>query len=152
MQLFRISKVPHHRDLSGTGAKMFGGRWNSEGVPVLYTAENRSLAALETMVHTPMKLLHSLPFRLITVYIPDSFKIDSVSTVQLPEKWFEYPAPPQLAAIGDAWQRSLRTEVLRVPSVIMPGEFNYLINPEHPRAKEAFVTTVDPWLPDERFR
>lgn len=114
----------------GEGARLFGGRWNSPGVPVVYVASTRSLAALEMAVHLDRStLLASF------VVIPCEFEERLVTTVDrgaLPAHWRRDPPPPKLAAIGDAWVKQARSAVLAVPSAIIEEETNFLVNPTHP--------------------
>lgn len=114
---------------SGEGAKVAGGRWNSRGHPVVYTAGSASLAMLEMLVHLQKPALletyciHDLKF--------DDRWVQPVAMSDLPADWQAYPAPLATQRIGDDWISSATTAVLRVPSVINPLEWNYLINPMH---------------------
>ena len=119
-----------NKAFSGDGARLFGGRWNSKGLAVIYTAGSLALASIEMVVNLPSpKLLEAF------VRIPVNFDADLVE-ILLPEKyprdWQHRPISPETKAIGDRWIKQLRSPVLRVPSVIVPEEFNYLINPAHP--------------------
>lgn len=117
------------RAFDGEGARRFGGRWTSPGVRVVYAASTRSLAVLEIAVHLDRSaLLASF------VLIPCGFDerlVTAVSRKALPERWRRDPAPPELAAFGDAWVREMRSAVLAVPSAIVDGETNFLLNPAH---------------------
>lgn len=117
------------RAFDGEGARVWGGRWHSAGHVVVYTAASTSLGLLEKMVHTEEGLL---PFY---VTIPVTFDADLVELVEppkLPANWRSLPAPHELQQIGDAWVDSLRSCILEVPSVIVPHESNYILNPGHP--------------------
>jgi len=132
---------------SGDGARLFGGRWSSIGVPMVYTADSAALATLEVLVH--VRRMSVLPSY---VLISCSFDEKLVANVtELPPNWREYPAPPQLQAIGDKWVRSKRSAVLRVPSVIVPGEHNYLLNPEHPKFRRIVVGKPEKFALDLRL-
>ena len=115
---------------TGEGARIAGGRWNPEGIPVVYTAGSLSLALFEIIVHLEIKrTLHFFKA------IPLSFSPDLVQTVSpgsLPPAWNRTPAPPITKAIGDEWVRQAATPVLCVPSAVVPNELNYLLNPRHP--------------------
>jgi RES domain-containing protein len=114
----------------GEGARLYGGRWNSPGVAVVYVASTRSLAALEMAVHLDRAtLLGSF------VLIPCEFDerlVTAVEPASLPAEWRANPPPSELAAIGDKWVKELRSAVLAPPSAIIDGETNFLLNPAHP--------------------
>lgn len=112
----------------GEGARRAGGRFNSIGTPVVYVAESLALAMLEVAVHLPS--YRSLFER---VAIPVRLDERHVADVgELPDGWNATPIPPIVQVVGDRWQRSGRSLVLRAPSVIVPRAFNYVINPAHP--------------------
>ena len=114
----------------GEGARLFGGRWNTKGTPLVYTAGSQALAVLEMLVHlkSPDLLRH---YRLIPVTFDESL-IRPIKLQSLPSNWRRRPAPLAVRRIGDEWAATGRSVVLRVPSVIVPDEFNYLINPRPP--------------------
>jgi|JI10StandDraft_1071094.scaffolds.fasta_scaffold750603_2 RES domain-containing protein len=141
MLVYRITKLSYLTDLSGTGARLYGGRWNSEGVAVLYTASSFSLALLETMAHTA---LDNIPqdFGYLAIDCPEPGPGKSVLSMgvnDLPEDWQSYPAPFRLQEIGDRWAKSGEHLYLRVPSVIVALEDNWLLNPMHPAFAEVRV-------------
>jgi RES domain-containing protein len=115
---------------SGEGAFLYGGRWNSPGTRMVYTAGSQSLAALEMLVHTgDANDLVALKFVAIPVEIDEALIAEAG---KLPRNWAVYPAPPATAKLGDAWIQSGRSCVLRVPSAVIRAEWNYLLNPAHP--------------------
>jgi len=128
---WRIVKHRHRRvAFTGEGARRYGGRWNSKGVSVVYLAQSQSLAALEMLVH-----LDSGELLKYYVAIPATFDARLVSHVDassLRKNWRAYPAPKRLQKIGDAWVSAGKSAVLRIPSVIVPSESNFLLNPDHP--------------------
>ncbi len=129
MLVFRITAKKYAGDLSGYGAAMFGGRWNKKGMPVLYTGENKEIALLETIVHTPPLLIPELD--ILTLEIPD----DSITTIEvknLPKNWNSYPAPVILSEIGEMWFKERKTIALKVPSSIIHSSHNYILNCIHP--------------------
>ncbi len=131
MEVFRIVQELYAGDLSGNGAKLFGGRWNSVGVPALYTSFSRSLALLETLAHTPSKMLGSKIYNLVTIDVPDNIFIDEITEPVLPPGWDE-PAIHRFTQItGDRFLKEKKGMILSVPSVILPEERNYLLNPLH---------------------
>ena len=128
MKVFRISKCDFIDDLSGTGAALYGGRWNSKGTYILYTAASASLALLETIVHTSS--FPKVDFCILELEIPEN-KILEMKVHQLPPDWKKFPSPSQLKKTGDNFCKDRKFLALKIPSVILPEEYNYLINPEH---------------------
>ncbi|MGE5663263.1 MAG: RES family NAD+ phosphorylase [Deltaproteobacteria bacterium] len=123
----------------GEGARRQAGRWNSEGTPVVYAASAVSLAALELLVHADVE---DMPpgYVVIPVDIPQSVRIESVEISTLPRRWRDNgPYPRQCQTLGDAWIASKRTAVLTVPSVVVPMERNYLLNPAHPDFRKLVI-------------
>lgn len=133
----------------GEGAKLFGGRWNSKGTAVVYLADSMSLAILEVMVHLEnyKALQHYVCYE---VSFDASFLL-TITDEDLPSNWQEYPAPIDTANIGDQWVKENASVLLSVPSVIVPNERNYMINVNHPKAKQA--TRIEPikFAPDSRL-
>ena len=115
---------------SGEGARLYGGRWGSVGVPIVYTAGSYSLALLETLVRMNKRR------RLSTYYaVPATFNdglVERLEEEALPENWKAYPEPEGTRRLGDGWVASGRSVALSVPSVVVPKERNYLLNPRHP--------------------
>ena len=128
---WRMTKRKHARTaFSGEGARQFGGRWNHPGVPMVYAAETRSLAALEILVHLgSAELLEK--YVLFEVGIDEAL-ITRVEADKLPKNWKANPPPEKLRALGDEWILSVSSVVLQVPSALIPGESNFLLNPRHP--------------------
>ena len=150
MVVYRIVKSANAHDLSGTGPRLYGGRWNPKGVSVIYTSESRALAALEFYVHLSRTVI--LPgLSVVSIEIPDSVSRKEIAAADLPKDWRTYPAPPELPAIGAEWVRSRVTLLLFVPSAIMPPERNVLINPLHPEMKEVQITGIEEYALDQRL-
>ena len=114
----------------GEGARIAGGRWNSVGNPVVYTAATTSLGLLELLVHSSKTRL--LPFYLVIPAIFDERRVEKVDRAQFPKDWRSYPLPRGTQEIGDQWLASGRSCILEVPSVIVPHESNFMLNPNHP--------------------
>lgn len=131
MKAWRITKRKHAGTaFSGEGARLYGGRWNRPGVPIVYVAESQSLAVLEMLVHLDAPaLLEKYVF--LEVDLAASLVID-LDRSSLPKNWQSDPVPEAIQAIGDRWVFSGDSTVLRVPSVLVPGESNFLLNPRHP--------------------
>ncbi len=139
-------------DLSGTGAKLSGGRWNDIGVAIVYAAESRALACLETIVHLNAG---GLPFNryLVEIVVPDAVwaaaRIADPGT--LPVGWDAEPAGSVSVAIGTEWVASRSSALYLVPSVIVPEERNALINPAHPDAATIIARKLRKWIYDPRL-
>ena len=113
----------------GEGARLFGGRWNSPGHAVVYTAQSLALAALEILVHVDSdKLLQDYFAIPVTV---DPQLITQVDKSALPNNWRAYPASKATRTIGDEWISEGVLPVLQVPSAVIPPEFDFLLNPSH---------------------
>ena len=149
LEAWRIVKEKHAATaFYGEGAAKAGGRWNSRGVLVVYTSGTRSLAALETLVHlNPPLVFKYVAFRLEF----DDALVEQVSLKKLPLDWQAEPPPPSTKAIGDAWVRAARSAVLVLPSVIIPGESNYLLNPAHPDFKRISIGKPERFALDPRL-
>lgn len=148
---WRIVKKQHQKDaFSGKGARSYGGRWNPVGIPLIYTAESISLAALEMVVHlTGQKLLQES-----FVTIPITFDPSHLQTFdrrKLPKDWASLPPPASTQAIGLNWINGLGSAVLKVPSTIIPEEHHYLINPDHPDFRKMTIGTPERFLFDPRL-
>lgn len=114
----------------GEGARLYGGRWNSPGVPAVYLAESRALAALEILVHAPREALR-LNWIVIELEVPDSL-IDRVPASKLPGSWRLQPSSQQAQAFGTRWLRDFRNLALLLPSIVIPEENSLLLNPKDP--------------------
>jgi len=130
---WRIVREEHgSAAFDGEGAWRFGGRWNSRGTRMIYTSGTLSLAALETLVH----LNPPVAFKYVAIPVEfDEALLETFATSDLPADWNEEPPPPSTAEIGDRWVNESRSPVLELPSVIIPAEPNYLLNPAHPEFK-----------------
>jgi RES domain-containing protein len=149
MKLYRISKCNFIEDLSGTGAALYGGRWNSKGVYILYTATTLSLAILETIVHLPG--LPKEDFCMIEIEIPTN-SITTITEKQLPSRWNEFPSLSVLKKMGDSFIKKGEFLALKIPSAIVPEEFNYLLNPAHADFKKVKITRKKNLSFDERLK
>lgn len=131
MRLYRIVKTKHLSTAwSGTGAQLYGGRWNPPGKPVVYLATSISLAILEIMVHLQSSLLLQ-SYTLLSIAIPDDMLL-AVDVSQLRDDWKDPSPPDSTQSLGEAWLQAESSVGLRVPSVIVPSEFNVIVNPLHP--------------------
>jgi RES domain-containing protein len=147
---YRIVKLEHHNSIwSGSGARDHGGRWNSKGVSVVYTAQNRSLAALEQLVHlVSPRILNA--FVLADISFEEA-KTQRLKPSDLPSGWNNPIAPATLKTYGDNWIAAGDFLVLAVPSAIIRGEWNYLINPAHPEFSTLAKSNPEPFMYDNRL-
>jgi RES domain-containing protein len=129
VRVWRIASAAHSA-FDGEGARRHGSRWTPRGIPAVFTSATLSLAALERFVHTDSDLEPS-DLLAIPGEIRDDIAIDTVAVETLPADWRRFPAPPVLAEIGDRWFRASSTPVLSVPSVVIPHERNFVLNPTH---------------------
>ena len=130
MKLYRITDCKFITDLSGLGASLTGGRWNSKGVFLLYTSQNISLSQLEVLKHYELSRRHITGKCLITLNVPARSML-TITAANIGRGWRNDPAPKYLQQIGDFFYTQNRYLILKVPSAINPTEYNYLINPRH---------------------
>jgi RES domain-containing protein len=132
MILYRFSRKEHGGDLSGKGAELFGGRWNSKGIPVVYTSQSRSLAITEIIAYTPPGFIPE-GYVLNIIEAPDTTaSLHTIPEVDLPEGWKRYPHGKETKALGDELLKAKKHLLIKVPSALVQGEHNFLINPQHP--------------------
>ncbi len=147
---WRLVKRKHLRSaFDGEGARATGGRWNSAGTPMVYLSQHLSLAVLEILVHLSdtQTLRHYMA-------VPVRFENKHLSTLdarRLPEGWRTSPASQRTKALGDQWVAHQRSAVLKVPSAVIPIEFNYLLNPQHPDFKSIEIEPASPLDLDPRL-
>lgn len=131
MEVFRVSSTKYSKELTASGK---AARWNKDGEFVIYTGETRSLAMLENIVHKSIQT--GLDYETMILSITDSEDIFSRKRISdLPSNWRDISAYSKLQDIGSKWYHSKESLVLQVPSVIVPQEFNYIINANHPEFK-----------------
>ena len=150
MIVYRLSRGKYARDLSGKGAEMYGGRWNSKGTPLIYTSQSRSLTFAEISMHIPLGIIPKDYYQ-VTIRIPDTAGILELREPDFPADWRSNPHSDSTQKIGDQFSVELKKLALRVPSAVVPGDFNYLINPRHPQMKEVTIVDVEPFEFDSRF-
>jgi len=150
MEVFRLSRRKFAEPLSGHGAALRGARWNSMGVEMIYTAQNRSLAMAEVAVHLS---LANLPedFVMMTIEIPDDAEIQEISEQELPPYWNSFPAPESTKRIGDQFILENKSLVLKIPSVVTKGDFNFLINPRHTDFHQVKIKQIEAFPFDQRL-
>ena len=154
MKVYRIEREKYlNTTLQGVGAALNDGyRWNSLNTYFVYTAESRSLAILEVSVH--LDFSEDLPTDrfYVEIEIPDDIEILELSVDELPENWDSKPPILETQFIGDDFVSQKNAAVLKVPSAIIPPEFNYLINPNHPGSAKIKVISKQKLQFDNRFK
>lgn len=130
MEVFRLARKKYPIDLNGKGAAMFGARWNFKGTEIVYIAQNRALAMAEVLVHLS---LSSLPkdFVMITIDIPDAVSIEFLDEKKLQKDWNVFPNSFSTQVLGEDFIKRNEFCVMKVPSAVVKGDFNILINPYH---------------------
>jgi RES domain-containing protein len=132
----------------GEGARLNGGRWNSPGVRMIYASEHKSLAALEILVHVNPR--RPRPYTAFSLQWDDSLS-ERRTVAQLPADWRQSPPGASSAGIGDAWARQSRSAVLAVPSILIPEEWNFLLNPTHPDFRKITIGPPEAFAFDPRL-
>ena len=150
MLAYRIARRSYINDLSGTGASLSGGRWNSKGMAMVYTSSSVSLAMLEVLVHLPLRLVPP-DMCIAEIRVPDELSKIKISISSLPETWKNFPSPDDLKKIGDNWLETMKSSILQVPSAVNPEEYNYLINPHHTDSEKIKVLGIKDFGWDERL-
>jgi RES domain-containing protein len=148
MIVYRFAVEQYKEDISGNGAKLFGGRWNSKGMSVLYTSNHISLSVLELLVHNKNYSSYKDPF-LISISIPDDMIPVLTAVEKLTAGWnskIEYTR-----WIGDQFLSVNSSLVLQVPSSIIPQEHNFLINPRHKDFKKVKIVATELFELDKRL-
>jgi RES domain-containing protein len=140
IEAYRITKQPSAKKaFSGTGARLYGGRWNSVGVEVVYASAHRSLSVLEVLVRMEDDEVGSGAVLIPYLIYPISFDealLEELSATSLPADWASSPPARSTQQIGDDWVLRAGSPVLSVPSVVVPEERNYVLNPNHTRFAE----------------
>jgi RES domain-containing protein len=150
MRLYRIAQTDFAEDLSGEGARLYGGRWNPPGRAMLYTSNSTALAALEILVGFDWDLAPTLS--LVELEVPD-LPLEIISAEDLPDDWCS-PGNPTLRKIGAQWLDGKKTLALQVPSATIPTApdgFNILLNPAHPRFAKIRIRDIFDFQFDTRL-
>ncbi len=135
MKIYRIAKQQYLKDLSGEGARLFGGRWNTRGYSMLYFSETLSLCVLEILVHTDYKFLNK-DFGFLEVEILDELIKPKIKISKLESQWRDNPPSIYTQNFGTTWLKSQKSLAMQVPSAILPIANNILINPKHKNSSE----------------
>ena len=147
MIVFRLSKAQFANDLSGKGAELVGGRWNSRGNAMLYTSQSIALCVTEIAVHVPLGILPK-DFQLVHIEVPDE---DFLELKRLPKDWQTFPHSNSNQMLGDKFLKEQKFFLLYVPYATVQGEFNYLINPRHKNFNQIKILKIESFSFDERL-
>lgn len=149
MIVYRLCRKKYKDDLSGKGAEIAGGRWNSRGVALLYTSANRALCTAEIAVHTPLGIVPK-DYYLLSIDLPKT-KIKELKKEELPKAWKTFPHQKSTKQIGDNFVTENKNLILKVPSAVIQGEYNYLINPNHSKFKMVKIKAFEHFKFDRRL-
>jgi RES domain-containing protein len=148
VEVYRISLARWAGSLTASGN---AARWNSKGKFVIYTASSQALACLENVVHRSGEGLNAL-FKVMIIQVPDELRVEAIDNDDLPGNWFGFAAYPQCQQLGDAWLEKGTSAVLKVPSAVVPLEYNYLLNPAHPDFVRIKLQAVADFVFDPRIK
>jgi len=145
-----VYRIVHQRYAAMLSSPGVAGRWNRAGSMVIYTSFSRSLACLESMVHRSSAEL-SLPYRVMVIEIPDRIAIAEIDVSSITGNWYSPEGVMKCREMGENWLRSNRGGVLKVPSVVVHAEYNYLIHMRHPDFKEIRMVATEGFVFDPRL-
>ncbi len=150
MWVYRIGRTRFAHDLTGEGARLHGGRWNKKLVPCIYTSESRALALLE---YTANVSVDDIPRALsVSIFEIPEDTIFEIPLAKLPGDWSLSPTPASAKAFGSALLMAKEHLVIKIPSAIIPDEFNYLLNPAHPNQNKIEIIEVRDFIYDVRLK
>lgn len=150
MELFRLHNKKYPVELSGIGASKFGARWNSKGTELVYLASSRALAMAEVVVHLNLSNLPS-NFCMLTVYVSDSIGSTEIKNAELHADWNSFPETVVTQKIGDAFVAKKEFGLCKVPSAVVKGDFNYIVNPNHKDFEHIKIIQQDYFPIDSRL-
>ena len=148
MVVYRITLAKYATSIKASGR---AARWNPNEVEMIYTSGSMSLACLENVVHRNQNGLNSA-FKVLTVEIPDDLLILTIPKKSLEGDWSNFEKLPITQSLGAQWILELKSAVLKVPSSIIEGEFNYLVNPNHPDFGLIKLVKSQPFVFDSRIK
>lgn len=150
MKVFRLAKRKNARELDSRGAAKFGNRWNSKGTEIIYTAQSRALAMAEVAAHLTLATLPK-NYVMIEIEVPDNIIIKNLPLNDLGNYWNNHPPNSATQKIGDDFINSANEGALKVPSAVVKGDFDYLINPHHQDFKKITIIDVTDFPFDKRI-
>lgn len=150
MIVYRLCKSIYSKDLSGKGAEICGGRWNTKGTPMIYTSESRALCLAELAVHLPLGIIPT-DFVMVSIQLPDNAKFKTLNPKDLPQNWASIPPDVTTQFLGSEFIRANSLLFMKVPSAIVHDEWNILINPNHKLIDSVHIVDVKPFAFDGRL-
>jgi RES domain-containing protein len=150
MIVHRLSRSKFSKDLSGKGAELAGGRWNSKGTAMLYTSDSIALCTVEVAVHMPLGIVPA-DYKLVTISLPDDIVIPELPENTLPTDWKSFPHGNATQEIGDEFIVAQEALAFKVPSAAVQGSFNYLVNPRHPDFQKVTIVSTIAFEFDKRL-
>lgn len=148
MIVYRITNEIYKNDISGNGAALYGSRWNSRGLPLLYTSQFISLSILESLVHLKKREIPPTQY-LLHIEIPDEDEAAEISSKKIKKNWEQELDYTQW--LGDQFLQNKQNLVLKVPSAIVPQESNFLLNPLHAKFKKIRIVSSELLQLDKRL-
>ena len=148
MIVYRITNETYKNNISGNGAALYGSRWNSKGLPLLYTSQFISLSILESLVHLKKREIPPTQY-LLHIEIPDENEVAEISYKKIKKNWEQEPDYTQW--LGDQFLQNKQDLVLKVPSAIVPQESNFLLNPLHVKFKKIRIVSSELLQLDKRL-
>ncbi|MEO8712853.1 MAG: RES family NAD+ phosphorylase [Parafilimonas sp.] len=150
MIVYRIGRTKRAYDINGEGSRLNGGRWNHKLTACIYTSESRALALLEYSVNVNIDEIPSaLSF---TIFEIPGTEIYELKTEELPGNWRDVPAPSSTKDFGTALLKATKKTVLKIPSIIIPDEFNYILNPMHADSRKFKILEIKDFIYDMRIK
>lgn len=150
MNVYRLCRTKYADDLSGEGARLFGGRWNSVGIPCVYCSASRSLAVLEYTVNISIENIPRA-LSMVTIEIPDQ-QVEIIQVRNLPGDWRATPVPASTRDFGSELLMLADKPVIAMPSVVIPDEYNYILNPLHSASSMFRITEISDFIFDLRLK
>lgn len=148
MEVFRISAEKYSSKLSSSGS---ANRWNEDGQFVIYTGSSRSLSSLELVVHRS-SIKPKIKYKVMIIHIPDKESLfKQILIKELPSNWRSIAAYPNLQKLGSKWYKSKESLILKIPSAIIPQEYNYIINTTHPDFLSIKLINTEDYFWDSRL-
>lgn len=150
MEVFRLARKKFKIELSGKGASLTGARWNSKGTEIVYCAQSRALAMAEVVVHLSLAVVPK-DFVMLTITIPEDIIVAELDTNLLQRDWNIFPNSFITQIIGDDFIRTGNNCIMKVPSAVVKGDFNFLLNPHHADFSRIKITSQEDFPFDKRI-